>query len=89
MRKKKKKPKTNLNEQNVKIFYPYVTEIHRKESTHNIQIIHYTVTIKPTLKKKPLNQNSIYCRKKVNMYFFIEISRDSLEKEAWSLKNAD
>ena len=23
------------------------------------------------------------------MYFFIEISRDSLEKEAWSLKNAD
>ena len=83
---KKKKTKTNLNEPNVKILYPYVIEIHRKESTQHID--HYTVT---TLKKKkkPLNQNSIYCRKKVNMYFFIEISRDSLEKEAWSLKNAD
>ena len=32
----KKKTKTNLNEPNVKILYPYVIEIHRKESTHNI-----------------------------------------------------
>ena len=40
-------------------------------------------------KKKPLNQNSIYCRKKVNTYFFIEISRDSLEKKAQSLENAN
>ena len=87
----KKKTKTNLNEPNVKILYPYVIEIHRKESTQHID--HYTVTIKPKLKlkkkKKPFNQNSIYYRKKVNMYFFIEISRDSLKKEAWSLKNAD
>ena len=28
--------KKNLNEPNVKILYPYVIEIHRKESTHNI-----------------------------------------------------
>ena len=39
--------KKNLNEPNVKILYPYVIEIHRKESTQHID--HYTVT---TLKKK-------------------------------------
>ena len=48
--KKKTKTKTNLNEPNVKILYPYVIEIHRKEST--LHIGHYTVTIKPKLKKK-------------------------------------
>ena len=86
----KKKTKTNLNEPNVKILYPYVIEIHRKESTHNIYIIIQSqLNQHLKKKKKPLNQNSIYFRKKVNMYFFIEISRDSLEKEAWSLKNAD